>query len=121
IWYHQPGSAGLVAGPQSGLQGASALGRDNPMEQTLVDQIAQQPEAVWVPDIQRTPVFGQSSFLNDEQIVSAAAFPLRVDGVVGALFFYYRTHHEFTQEEKDVFPIFAAIAAAAIQQKQLLS
>ncbi|MBU6351702.1 MAG: GAF domain-containing protein [Chloroflexi bacterium] len=124
IWYHQPGGAGLVAGPQSGLQsglqGASALGRDNPMEQALVDQIAQQPEAVWVPDIQRNPVFGQSSFLNDEQIVSAAAFPLRVDGVVGALFFYYRTHHEFTQEEKDVFPIFAAIAAAALQQKRLL-
>jgi GAF domain-containing protein len=120
IWYHQPGSAGLVAGPQSGLQSGPALGRDNPMEQALVDQIAQQPEAVWVPDIQRNAIFGQSSFLNDEQIVSVAAFPLRVDGVVGALFFYYRTHHEFTQEEKDVFPIFAAISAAAIQQKRLL-
>jgi GAF domain-containing protein len=144
IWYYQPGSARLVRGPRRGLQGISALTQDNPVERVLVDQIVRQPEAVWVPDVRKNSVFGQSSFLNDEQIVSVAAFPLSVNGVVGALgqkgsvslpardfplsvngvvgalFFYYRVRHEFTQEEKDVFPIFAAIAAAATHQTQLL-
>ncbi len=39
---------------------------------------------------------------------------------MGALFFNYRQRHEFTSEERDAFPIFAAITAASIRDAQLL-
>jgi hypothetical protein len=90
------------------------------MEQALVDQIAQQPEAVRVPDIQRNPVFGQSSFLNDEQIALGGRFPAAGRWGGRCPLFDYRTHHEFTQEEKDVFPTFRSHRGGCPQQKRPL-
>ena len=76
---------------------------------------------IWASDALNEPIFSCSDFIKNEKIVSTAAFPLRVDDKsVGALFFNYRQRHEFTSEERDAFPIFAAIAAASIRDAQLI-
>ncbi|MFN8594969.1 MAG: GAF domain-containing protein [Anaerolineae bacterium] len=67
------------------------------------------------------PALRESRFVSREQIVSAAAIPLRTnDDVVGALFFNYRTRQRFGSHQRTLIETFAAYAATAIQRARLL-
>ncbi|GAB4195775.1 MAG: hypothetical protein OHK0022_12750 [Roseiflexaceae bacterium] len=60
--------------------------------------------------------FLQEPFTEEENIKSIAVFPLMIDQQsVGVIFFNYRHKHHFTNEERTLFPIIAAIAAASIR------
>ena len=107
----------LLAGPQWGLIGDpdTRVQEGTPAgDEGLVRRVMRAKEPIWAEDIGEGPLKGD--FNEAQKIVSAAAFPLRVkEECVGALFFSYRQPHIFTTEERELFPIFAEIAAASIQ------
>ena len=120
LWYLRHDTDELVAGPQRGLEYSESR-EGTTTESGVVRSVMARPKPVWAPNVQNEPILRSGDFIKSERIVSAAVFPLRVeDKSVGALFFNYRQHHQFTHEEQDVLPIFAAIAAAAIQNAQSL-
>ena len=120
LWSCKPGSNELVAGPQWGLE-YSASREGATTQSDLVRSVIADSKPIWASDALNVPIFSCSDFIKNEKIVSTVAFPLRVDDKsVGALFFNYRQRHEFTSEERDAFPIFAAIAAASIRDALLL-
>jgi len=59
----------------------------------------------------------RGNFTQREKIVSAAVFPLLVDGeLVGLMFINYLTHHYFTGQEVSVMKLFAKQAAISIKK-----
>jgi GAF domain-containing protein len=81
----------------------------------IVTYMMQTRDPLWAPHIDTVPEL-RGSFVEQEEIASLAAFPLRFGGRrVGVMFLHYRQEHSFTQEEKALFPILADIAAASIQ------
>lgn len=124
LWYRQPDSGKLVTGPFWGVKDAD-FHEGEISESELVQSIMQENEAVWAEDVQHHRLFErhseEHSFIKKEGIVSTAVLLLRDEDVsVGALFFNYRKSHIFRYEEKNAFPIFAAIAAASIRDAQLI-
>lgn len=120
IWYKQHDSDELAAGPQRGAT-RSRPRKDGETDSTLVRSVMKRKSELWASNAQGDSELRDSSFIQREKIVSTVAFPLRGHNtVVGALFFNYRSSHQFTREEEEVMPILAAIAAAAIKDAQLL-
>lgn len=119
VWYKQHGSNELVAGPARGLMKTKPREGET-AQSTLVWMVMGRKMPIWASLARDNELLKASDFVLDERIKSTAAFPLRVeDSSVGVLFFNYRSQHEFTAEEQEALPIFAAIAAAAIQDAQL--
>lgn len=120
LWYRQPDRGKLVTGPSWGVKDPD-FHEGEISESELVQSIMQENDAVWAEDVQHHRLFEGHSFIKKEDIVSTAALLLRDEDVsVGALFFNYRKPHIFRYEEKNAFPIFAAIAAASIRDAQLI-
>jgi GAF domain-containing protein/response regulator of citrate/malate metabolism len=119
IWYEDPITRKLLAGPQWGLIGDpnTQVQEGTPArEEGLVRRVIRANEPIWAEGIDVREGLLKGDFNRAQKIVSAAAFPLRVGTErVGALFFSYRQSHIFTPEERELFPIFAEIAAASLQ------
>lgn len=117
IWYEDPITRTLLAGPQWGLIGDpdTQVREGTPArDEGLVRRVMRANGPIWAEDIREGSL--QGDFNTAQKIISAAAFPLRVEKeCVGALFFSYRQPHIFTPEERELFPIFAEIAAASLQ------
>lgn len=120
LWHRRPGADKLIVGPFRGVNKPEHQAGEE-TESSLVRAIMARTDSVWASDVKEHPLFIGHDFINAENIVSTAAFPLW-DGKesVGSLFFNYRKYHAFTDEERSAFPIFAAIAAATIQDAQLI-
>lgn len=120
LWYRQPETNKLVTGPFWGVN-TLEFHEGEVSESKLVQSVMEKDKAIWAEDVQNHPIFKGHDFIKIEEIDSTAAFPLRnAYESVGALFFNYRKPHSFTREERDAFPIFAAIAAASIRDAQSL-
>lgn len=117
LWYEDPITKELIAGPHWGLiADPDTRVREGTLvgNEELVRRVMQSKWPIWTEDSSSGPL--RSDFGQTQRIVSVAAFPLRVwNECVGALFFSYRQRHIFTPEEQELFPIFAEIAAASIQ------
>jgi GAF domain-containing protein len=118
IWYLTPEGRHLQAGPMFGVQQNSPVQREISNPDSVVWRVMQSPEPIWVADVSQEPRL-DGNFTGREHISSVAAFPLRTgdaeDTPIGAMFFNYRLHHDFTAEEKVLLPIIAAITAASIR------
>jgi GAF domain-containing protein len=118
IWYRDPETGRIVAGPHYGVRDAAGMRRKYPSEDSVVWKVMIADEPIWAPIARAEPRLAQPEgrFIETEGIESVAAFPLRADGViVGALFFNYRQHHEFTGEERALLSILAEIAALSVR------
>jgi GAF domain-containing protein/DNA-binding NarL/FixJ family response regulator len=118
IWYRDPETGRIVLGPYFGVRDEPGLRREEPSEGSVVQIVMHSEQPLWVPiareDKRLTHPHGR--FVSAEGIESTAAFPLRADGeIIGAMFFNYRQHHEFTSEERALFPILAETAAASVR------
>jgi GAF domain-containing protein/ActR/RegA family two-component response regulator len=115
LWYQDPEKGELVAGPQWGVLNEQHK-RENAQTNRRVRAIMKRRKPIFVPVVEREPcLFGD--FTRDENIASAAVFPLcfgRETQAFGVLFLNYRHSHEFSPMERTMFPILANVAAAAI-------
>jgi GAF domain-containing protein len=117
-WYRDHETGRIVAGPHDGVRDAEGMQREYPSENSVVWKVIHSPEPIWAPIAREEARLAQPEgrFIKTEGIESVAAFPLRADGaIVGALFFNYRQHHEFTGEERALFTILAEIAASSMR------
>jgi GAF domain-containing protein len=63
----------------------------------------------------------EDSFIRREDVVSAAALPLKVNGeVIGQLFVSYRKRRTFGHDEMKIMEMFAALAAMTIQRESFV-
>lgn len=118
IWYREPESGWIVPGPHFGVRYALEMARSETMAGDVVWTVAHSSEPIWAAAAADEPrLRGKSGhFIAREGIESVAAFPLRADGeLIGAMFFNYRQRHDFTNEERGLFPILAEIAAASVR------
>lgn len=115
IWYRDPEDNRLILGPHFGVYHAQQMQGEEQREGSMVWKVMHSPEPIWVP-VAREETRLRGRFVQNEQIVSTAAFPLRANNEkVGAMFFSYRQNHEFTSEEKALFPILAEIVADCVR------
>jgi GAF domain-containing protein/ActR/RegA family two-component response regulator len=121
LWHNSPLNGELTLGAYFGAHDTQALLQEVPRENGLLRKVMDGTRAIWAPNFMGRRLFSESEFVKREALVSTVAFPLLADAnPVGAMFFSYRRHHEFTAEERVLFPIFAQIAAASIQDAILL-
>lgn len=115
IWHEDPEREQIVLGPHFGVHYPELIGSQSNKEGSMVTMVMRSPEPIWEPSIRESGrLLGR--FSSDERIESVAALPLQADGeMVGAIFFNYRTRHMFTREERVLFPIIAAVAAASVR------
>lgn len=109
IWYKQPESEQMVRWPLP-------VGSHEPSDhRKAVAVVLREQEPIWAVEVRNEPRLGEH-FVEDKEIVSVAALPLRPDNEpVGAIFFKYRQRHEFTSEEQSLFPIIAAVTAVSVR------
>jgi GAF domain-containing protein/CheY-like chemotaxis protein len=118
IWYREPESGRIVLGPYFGVRYELEMARSETMAGDVVWTVTHSAEPIWAACAATEPrLHGESGhFITREAIESVAAFPLRADGeLIGAMFFNYRQRHDFTNEERGLFPILAEIAAASVR------
>ncbi|RLT34730.1 MAG: GAF domain-containing protein [Chloroflexi bacterium] len=114
IWYLDPESRRPRLGSYFGVS-KTAIQRESPRKEGAVQKGLTLIKPYYQPDVVNDILFQGRSFVNDEGIVSTAIFPLRVqDKAVGVMFFSYRVRHEFTDEERRLFPILAEVVASSI-------
>jgi signal transduction histidine kinase len=117
IWYKDPETQNIIPGPRFGVRHPLRLYPDMPKDNVL-DRVMRATEPLWAMAARDHPRLA-GRFLRDEEIASTAALPLRAgdasEDAIGALFFNYRQSHEFTREERVLFPILATIAAACVR------
>jgi len=115
LWYRDPESQQIHMGGSFGVRNRADLLRLEPGPESIVSKVMRRQQPIWAPRLRkRHMLWGR--FVQEEQIVSVAAFPLQADGVeVGAMFFNYRNEHYFTDEERAIFNILAEISAASIR------
>ncbi|MCG8346770.1 MAG: GAF domain-containing protein [Chloroflexales bacterium] len=113
IWYQEPESKRIRLGPHFGVH--NQMNNEASPQRSVVWAIMSASEPIWaVVAREESRLLGP--FITTEQIESVAALPLRADDeVIGALFFNYRERHEFSDEERVLFPIIAAITAASVR------
>lgn len=116
IWYREPGNERILPGPYIGVRYPERMHYNRAFDpESAIWKVMQSDRPVWAAVAIDDPYLGKR-FIQDEQIISTAAFPLQVDDeTVGALFFNYRQPHEFSPEEQVLFPLIAAIAAASLR------
>lgn len=114
IWYREPGTNRVMLWP--GHFGVRSPVRNKPAElDSPVWEVIRSSDAIFATHVAQEPRFG-GRFITEQQIKSVAALPLEADDlVVGALFFNYRSVHEFTSQERVLFPIIATVAAASVR------
>ncbi|MDE3088567.1 MAG: GAF domain-containing protein, partial [Chloroflexota bacterium] len=82
---------------------------------TVVYRLIQETEPHLAHDARHDAVMA-GGFVQREEIVSSAGFPLRVGGQpMGVMFVNYRSPHQFTVAEEEAFILFVQQAAIAIQ------
>jgi GAF domain-containing protein len=122
IWYKDPETQNIILGPRFGVRHALRLYQDMPKDNVL-DRVMRTTEPTWATAARDLPLLS-GRFLYNEDIVSTAALSLRAgdahEDAIGALFFNYRATHEFTREERVLFPILATIAAACVRDAMRL-
>jgi GAF domain-containing protein len=115
IWYKDPEIEQIVLGPYFGVHYPERMDRRQAHADSAISLVMRSQQPIWSSSVsasERT----QGRFVVDEQIESVAALPLAADGeMVGAIFFNYRQPHMFTREERVLFPIIAAVAAASVR------
>jgi len=90
-----------------------------PTKDSVVYRMLRQEGLYLAYDAEHDEVMARG-FTQREKIKSSAGFSLQVGGEpVGAMFVNYRKPHWFTEEEKNIFTLFAQSAAIAIQNAQL--
>jgi len=122
IWYKDPQKDKLtLANSFFGIRDVKALHQDQPRPDGMVYHALELHEPRWIDDVSTDGIFASKPFVAAEGICSTAVFPLRAqEEAVGVMFFSYREQHRFTDEEKRLYPILAAVAAASIQDAWLL-
>lgn len=113
IWYQERADKAPQLVLQSGMRHDYTTDSTDTPPAVLYTMQSKQP--IWARNVDQMPEL-TSTFVQQEEIFSLAAFPLQFGGqTVGAMFLNYRQEHAFTHEEKALFPILAEIAAASIQ------
>jgi GAF domain-containing protein/AmiR/NasT family two-component response regulator len=118
IWYREPESGRIVLGPYFGILHEGGMRREEPAENSVVRTVMHLSEPLWAPVAREEPrlTSPEGRFIADENIESTAALPLRADDeIIGAMFLNYRQRHDFSIEERALFPILATIAAASVR------
>lgn len=114
LWYLDPSTKQIIPGPHFGVHQPRYI-RQNQENDNIMHRVMRRSEPFWVHDTaidQRLNNF----FVQREGIRSVAAFSLMVQQTpVGAIFFNYRNLHQFSDEERLLFPLLASYAATAIQ------
>ncbi|MEI2693247.1 MAG: GAF domain-containing protein [Anaerolineae bacterium] len=121
LWYEDQETGNLRVGPNRGV--LDDKHKDpNLRTDDLVRRVMKRRMPIFAPTVERHRTL-RGDFTAREQIVSAAAFPLRFGAeqqALGALFLNYRKAHEFSPVERTLFPIFANAAATAIHSVQTI-
>jgi GAF domain-containing protein/DNA-binding response OmpR family regulator len=115
IWYRDAETREMKIGGSYGLYQGRKKKQDSIEQSHIVQMVAQRHEPIWAANVKQYPAL-LGRFVQDERIVSVAAFPLHTgDDPVGAMFFNYRSPHHFTTEEQTIFTILAQIVASNIR------
>lgn len=115
IWYCDPQDGRVRLGEYFGVHNAEAMKQEEPTEGSVVWRVMHSDAPIWAPQAAEEERL-QGRFIHSEKILSSAAFPLRAAGeIVGAMFFNYRRQHEFSREERALFPILAEVTATSIR------
>jgi GAF domain-containing protein len=115
LWYRDPETGRLCWGDAFGVRSPRSLQTEEPPQNGVVYKVLHASEPIWADHLRQSKLLGQH-FARIEGIVSAAAFPLRVEGEpIGAMFFNYRQPHPFTSEERSIFPILVEVVAASLR------
>jgi GAF domain-containing protein len=115
IWYKDPEIEQIGLGPYFGVHHPERMGRRPAHEDSTISRVMRSQQPIWESDV-RAMGRAMGRFVVDEQIESVAALPLAADSeMIGAIFFNYRQSHMFTREERVLFPIIAAVAAASVR------
>lgn len=114
IWYQDPETRTPRLGSYFGVSKVE-MKRESPRTDGAVQKGLTLDKPYYQTNVPSDSLFQDRSFVHDEKIQSTAIFPLRVQGeAVGVMFFSYRTRHEFTKEEKRLYPILAEVVASSI-------
>jgi GAF domain-containing protein len=120
IWHIDQETGRIRRGPFFGVLKPSLVMEYDIGEIKPVVRVMQKAQPIWATDVQDEPCLA-GRFINQEQIASAAAFPLEIEGeVVGAIFFNYRKPHWFTGKERVLLPILATIASSNVRDARRL-
>lgn len=119
VWYRNPEDARIWFGSHYGVKNVKAIRQRPPEADSVVARIMQRTEPLWAENALAEPALGHR-FVVEEHIVSCGALPLRLDEEpIGVIFLNYRTLHDFSSEEKAIFPLLAEIAAVSLQDAML--
>lgn len=120
IWYKEPQDGQVRLGAYFGVWNEAAISEEKPRQGGAVTAVMESKTPIWAMDVQAEPRLSRG-FIHVEAIKSVAAFPLWADNeIVGAMFFNYRHTHEFTREERSLFPLLAETVAASIRDTMRL-
>lgn len=140
IWYWDETSKQIRRGPFYGVRYPDRF-QDHSLKetQTILDRVLDAPGPIWAEQANADDSRIAGRFVADEEIVACAAFPLRTEAAenylgeedlqldlqsepskIGALFLSYRHEHVFTERERVLFPMLAAIVAACIRDAMVL-
>lgn len=112
-------SGQLVLGPTIGILDTEGVADHPPDRRTIIEHVWRLDKPIFETAVTEASVL-YGPFVQREEIISAAAFPLVVnDNRVGCMFFNYRIHHVFDEGERSLLALIAQLAAVAIHQAQL--
>jgi GAF domain-containing protein/CheY-like chemotaxis protein len=115
LWYREPGTDVIRLGPSFGVGDRRSMDRTVPDETTAVWRVLNASGAIWASDVRSTPELYRR-FAREEHIESCAALQLRAEtDVVGAVFFSYRQHHEWSGEEQTLLDLLAELLALSVR------
>lgn len=121
LWYRDPVTAQVMLYPHYfGVMHPGQIYHGPAKPDSTVMQVMSQTTPLFAIDHHDYRCLG-GAFVDNEQIVSAAALPLIADDeAVGVIFFNYRERHEFTSEERTLFQTIAAVASSSIRDAMRL-
>lgn len=116
IYYREKETGRLKFGAAAGLKDLESIRTTLPEGTSVQKAVLNANEPIFAEDV-RTNLKLMGPFVDREDIVSAAAYPLRVgENRVGCMFFSYRHVQKFDPGEKSLLRLFAQLAAIAINQ-----
>lgn len=120
IWYRDPENKELWLADSFGVKDIDAVQARKPNPDSVVARVMARHEPLWAFDAGNEPLLG-ARFRPQEEVKSCVALPLRANGeAVGVIFLNYRQPHDFSNEERALFPLLAEIAAASVRDAALL-
>ena len=115
IWYKDPDTHLPRLGSYYGVHHVAAMRREPPRREGAVHYGLTHTSPYYQPDVTVDPLLQGRTFVVNEGIQSTAILPLRAQGkAVGVMFFSFRTRHEFTDEERRLYPILAEVVASSV-------